>query len=120
MQQPGADDAVRKKRTAAARILTHPVYAPICFHFAEPRGDCENNCVSPRRLSPACGLNDAFESFPDPTAQPLERQHFKHASDELAEYPEAGAIAEDIELGVRRVLLAATQHYLYYRVTENG
>jgi plasmid stabilization system protein ParE len=34
----------------------------------------------------------------------------------IAEYPEAGAPVDDAELtGVRRVLLAGTQHYLYYR-----
>jgi len=33
------------------------------------------------------------------------------------EYPEAGALTNDVEVaGVRRVLLSATQHYLYYRV----
>jgi plasmid stabilization system protein ParE len=35
----------------------------------------------------------------------------------LARYPEAGTVADDVELaGVRRVLLVMTQHYLYYRI----
>jgi len=37
----------------------------------------------------------------------------------VAEHPEIGAVAEDAEIaGVRRVLLAATRHYLYYFVNE--
>jgi plasmid stabilization system protein ParE len=39
----------------------------------------------------------------------------------IAEYPEVGASAEDAEFSdVRRVLLAATQHYLYYRVNYSA
>ena len=35
----------------------------------------------------------------------------------IAEYPDAGAVADDVELaGVRRVVLVDTQHYVYYRV----
>jgi plasmid stabilization system protein ParE len=34
----------------------------------------------------------------------------------ISEYPEAGPVAEDVDLvGVRRILMAGTQHYLYYR-----
>jgi len=34
-------------------------------------------------------------------------------------YPESGAMAKDFALtGVRRLLLTATQHYVYYRVNE--
>lgn len=37
----------------------------------------------------------------------------------IAAHPEVGAVAADSELaGVRRVHLAATHHYLYYRVDE--
>jgi plasmid stabilization system protein ParE len=37
----------------------------------------------------------------------------------IAAYPEAGALAEDVDLpGVRRLLLVGTQHYVYYRVNE--
>jgi plasmid stabilization system protein ParE len=49
----------------------------------------------------------------------LFRKELRSAFELITEYPEAGAIAEDVELPeVRRVLLAATQHYLYYRVYE--
>jgi plasmid stabilization system protein ParE len=37
----------------------------------------------------------------------------------IAEYPEAGTVAEDLELAdVRRVVLVDTQHYVYYRVNR--
>lgn len=37
--------------------------------------------------------------------------------DLISEFPEAGARSEDSHLpGVRRILLPATRHYLYYRV----
>jgi plasmid stabilization system protein ParE len=50
-------------------------------------------------------------------APSLFRAELRRAFALIAEYPEAGAIAEDVELaGVRRVLLVDTQHYLYYRV----
>jgi plasmid stabilization system protein ParE len=49
----------------------------------------------------------------------LFREELRRVFRLIAAYPEAGAIAEDVELsGVRRVLLAATQHYLYYRMNE--
>lgn len=39
----------------------------------------------------------------------------------VAEYPDAGTPAEDIEFhDVRRVLLAGTQHYVYYRLNESA
>lgn len=39
----------------------------------------------------------------------------------IAEYPEAGAVAEDPDLaGVRRVVLVDTQHYVYYRVNPSA
>ena len=41
----------------------------------------------------------------------------RRAFDLIAEYPEAGAGADDAKLaGVRRILLAGTQHYVYYRL----
>jgi plasmid stabilization system protein ParE len=50
----------------------------------------------------------------------LFREELRRAFALIAEYPEAGAIAEDIELGgVRRVLLVDTQHYVYYRVLRS-
>jgi plasmid stabilization system protein ParE len=49
-------------------------------------------------------------------APALFRGELRRALKLIGEYPEAGAFAEDTELpDVRRVLLAATQHYLYYR-----
>jgi plasmid stabilization system protein ParE len=49
----------------------------------------------------------------------LFREELRRAFALIAEYPEAGAVAEDIELaGVRRVVLVDTQHYLYYRVDQ--
>ena len=51
----------------------------------------------------------------------LFRQELRRAFALIAEYPEAGAVAEDIELaGVRRVLLVDTQHYVYYRVHRSS
>lgn len=47
----------------------------------------------------------------------LFREELRRAFALIAEYPEAGIIADDVELaGVRRVLLVHTQHYVYYRV----
>lgn len=47
----------------------------------------------------------------------LFRDSLRRAFALVAEYPEAGAPAEDLELtGVRRVLLVDTQHYVYYRI----
>ncbi|MEA2463356.1 MAG: hypothetical protein QOJ98_1103 [Acidobacteriota bacterium] len=35
----------------------------------------------------------------------------------IAEYPEAGACVDDTDIAdVRRILLAGTQHYVYYRL----
>jgi plasmid stabilization system protein ParE len=49
----------------------------------------------------------------------LFREELRRAFRLIAAYPEAGAIAEDVDLsGVRRMLLAATQHYLYYRAND--
>lgn len=51
----------------------------------------------------------------------LFRSELRRASELIAEYPDAGVIAEDTALlGVRRILLGATQHYLYYRVNETA
>jgi len=51
----------------------------------------------------------------------LFREELRRAFELIAEYPEAGSVAEDMELsGVRRILLAATQHYLYYRPNETA
>lgn len=47
----------------------------------------------------------------------LFRDELRRAFALIADYPEAGVIAEDVELvGVRRVVLVDTQHYVYYRV----
>lgn len=49
----------------------------------------------------------------------LFREELRRAFALIAEYPEAGAVAEDVELaGVRRVVLVDTQHYVYYRVNR--
>ena len=54
-------------------------------------------------------------------APSLFRDEMKRAFALVAEHPEIGAIAEDTEIaGVRRVLLAATHHYLYYIVNEEA
>ena len=52
-------------------------------------------------------------------APTLFRDELRRVFDLIAAHPEVGALAEDTELSeVRRVLLAATHHYLYYRVHE--
>lgn len=49
----------------------------------------------------------------------LFREELRRVLELIAAYPEIGAESEDSDLrGVRRVLLAATRHYLYYRVFE--
>ncbi|MGZ5431338.1 MAG: type II toxin-antitoxin system RelE/ParE family toxin [Thermoanaerobaculia bacterium] len=49
------------------------------------------------------------------------REELRSAFQLVAEYPDAGTLAEDIELpNVRRVLLAGTQHYVYYRRNESA
>jgi len=49
-------------------------------------------------------------------APSLFRDELRRAFQLISEYPDAGPPAEDVELPeVRRVLLAGTQHYLYYR-----
>jgi plasmid stabilization system protein ParE len=49
-------------------------------------------------------------------APALFRDELRRAFALIAEYPDAGPIAEDISLpGVRRVLMAGTGHYVYYR-----
>ena len=50
----------------------------------------------------------------------LFRDELRRAFKLLASHPEIGATASDSDLtGVRRILLSATQHYLYYRVVEH-
>lgn len=47
----------------------------------------------------------------------LFREELRRAFALIAEYPEAGAVAQDVALtGVRRVVLVDTQHHLYYRI----
>jgi len=54
-------------------------------------------------------------------APKLFREELRRAFKLIAEYPEAGAFAEDIDLsGVRRSLLVATHHYVYYRLNETA
>ena len=49
----------------------------------------------------------------------LFRAELRRAFTLIAQYPEAGAVADDVELrDVRRVLLVTTQHYLYYRIDK--
>ena len=49
-------------------------------------------------------------------APTLFRDELKRVFELIAEYPEAGPAAEDVDLAdVRRILMAGTQHYLYYR-----
>ncbi len=50
-------------------------------------------------------------------APKLFQAELRRAFDLIAEYPEAGAQVDDTDLAdVRRVLLAGTQHYVYYRL----
>ena len=52
-----------------------------------------------------------------PKAPKLFREELRKAFALISEYPEAGVIAEDLELtDVRRVLLVDTQHFVYYRM----
>jgi plasmid stabilization system protein ParE len=47
----------------------------------------------------------------------LFRDELRRAFRLIANYPEAGVVAADVELHeIRRVLLATTQHFVYYRV----
>lgn len=49
------------------------------------------------------------------------RDELRRAFALIAEYPEAGAVADDVDLvGLRRVLLAGTQHYVFYRVDASA
>lgn len=49
----------------------------------------------------------------------LFRAELRRAFALIAEYPEAGAVADDVELtGVRRVVLVDTQHYVYYQINR--
>ena len=49
----------------------------------------------------------------------LFRDELRRAFELIGEYPEAGTIADDVELaGVHRVLLVDTQHYVYYRINR--
>jgi len=51
----------------------------------------------------------------------LFREELRRAFALIADYPDAGAVAEDVELaGVRRVVLVDTQHYVYYRVNRTA
>ena len=56
------------------------------------------------------------------TAAPnLFRSELRRAFALIAEYPEAGAITDDLELqNVRRVVLVATHHYVYYQVNSKA
>ncbi|HXI14555.1 MAG TPA: type II toxin-antitoxin system RelE/ParE family toxin [Thermoanaerobaculia bacterium] len=49
----------------------------------------------------------------------LFREELLWAFELISTHPEVGAVAEDSDLqSVRRVLLAGTHHYLYYRLDE--
>jgi plasmid stabilization system protein ParE len=51
----------------------------------------------------------------------LFRDELRRAFALIADYPEAGAVAEDVELeGVRRIVLVDTQHYVYYRINRTA
>lgn len=51
----------------------------------------------------------------------LFREELRRAFQLIAEYPEAGAVTEETDLSnVRRVLMAATHHYLYYRMSQSA
>ena len=51
----------------------------------------------------------------------LFRDELRRAFALVADYPEAGAVAEDVELeGVRRIVLVDTQHYVYYRINRTA
>ena len=52
-------------------------------------------------------------------APALFREELRRAFQLISDYPEAGPVATDADTNdIRRVLLAGTQHYLYYRVNE--
>jgi plasmid stabilization system protein ParE len=54
-----------------------------------------------------------------PKAPKLFREELRGVFDLISAYPEAGAFSEDADLTeVRRILLPATKHYLYYRVNK--
>ncbi|HEV7242950.1 MAG TPA: type II toxin-antitoxin system RelE/ParE family toxin [Thermoanaerobaculia bacterium] len=54
-------------------------------------------------------------------APSLFRDEIRRAFALIAEYPEAGSVTDDVDLiGLRRVLLAGTQHYVYYRVNSSA
>ena len=54
-----------------------------------------------------------------PNAPKLFRNELRRVFELLSAYPNAGALCEDPDLpGVRRILLPATKHYLYYQVQE--
>ena len=56
-----------------------------------------------------------------PKAPKLFRQELRRAFKLIVEYPEIGALAEDIEVpDVRRILLVGTHHYLYYRPNKSS
>ena len=49
----------------------------------------------------------------------LFQHELRRAFELLAEYPDAGALTDEVPgAGIRRLLLLSTQHYLYYRVIE--
>ena len=51
----------------------------------------------------------------------LFREELRRTFALVAEFPEAGIVAEDVELaGVRRLVLVRTQHYVYYRVDRTA
>jgi plasmid stabilization system protein ParE len=54
-----------------------------------------------------------------PSAPRLFRDELRKAFALIAEYPDAGVVAEDVELvGIRRIVLVDSQHYVYYRVNK--
>lgn len=54
-----------------------------------------------------------------PFAPELFRDEIARAFELISEHPEVGAETEDTDIAqVRRVLLAATQHYLYYSFNQ--
>jgi plasmid stabilization system protein ParE len=51
----------------------------------------------------------------------LFRDELRRAFALIVDYPEAGALTDDVDLiDLRRVLLAGTQHHVYYRVNTSA
>jgi plasmid stabilization system protein ParE len=78
--------------------------------------------VQPTRLAAQQIRNESHWWRRNRTKAPhLFREELRRAFALIAQYPEAGAVADDIDLpDVRRVVLVDTQHYVYYRIDRTA